>query len=77
MHRQGGGEGVAEGEVAIGCREEVSCCHELARVFIRMINSTAVSGTCGADSSEHVHKGRDEQQQLPHGVDEAHVAPAA
>jgi hypothetical protein len=77
VHRQGGGEGVAEGEVAIGCRKEVSCCHELARIIIRMTGSTAGSGTCGADSSEHVHKGRHEQQQLPHGVDKAHVAPAA
>ena len=66
-----------EREMAVGCRSTVRVFSilALAIIAVTVIHNNNIAATCDFDGSQDVDEGWDEQQHLPHGVHEAHIAP--
>jgi hypothetical protein len=60
---------------AAAARLELFIILALNIIAVTVIHNNNIAVTCDFDSSQDVDEGRDEQQHLPHGVHEAHVAP--
>jgi hypothetical protein len=83
MHVMGGRTGKEEGKgcprekwrSAAEARLEFFSILALAIIAVTVIHNNNIAATCDFDGSQDVDEGWDEQQHLPHGVHEAHIAP--